>query len=182
MIEGLDRHEAPVRRKAASSRVTFSDAAPQRGQLARHRHPSPFAACPPSRISAQSVSYLATHATALQEQLTESSFHESDAQPRLDSGTVRLMRLRSPASCCVPCFVNLEILALRQPRTPRPSLGQATRYLCLPEQVLHTTGTVHDGNALRYRASKFDCDVCALKMQCCPNMLHDKSPETSMRM
>jgi hypothetical protein len=36
--------------------------------------------------------------------------------------------------------------------------------------VLHTTGTVHDGNMLRYRASKFDCDVCALKMQCCPNM------------
>jgi Transposase DDE domain len=29
--------------------------------------------------------------------------------------------------------------------------------------------TVHDGNKLRYRASKFDCDVCALKMQCCPN-------------
>jgi hypothetical protein len=31
--------------------------------------------------------------------------------------------------------------------------------------VLHTTGTVHDGNTLRYRASKFDCEVCALKMQ-----------------
>ena len=28
---------------------------------------------------------------------------------------------------------------------------------------------MHDGNKLRYRASKFDCDVCALKMQCCPN-------------
>ena len=25
------------------------------------------------------------------------------------------------------------------------------------------------GSVLRYRASKFDCDVCALKMQCCPN-------------
>ena len=35
---------------------------------------------------------------------------------------------------------------------------------------LHTTGTVHDGTMLRYRASKFDCDVCPLKMQCCPNM------------
>jgi Transposase DDE domain len=23
---------------------------------------------------------------------------------------------------------------------------------------------------LRYRASKFDCDVCALKVKCCPNM------------
>ena len=35
--------------------------------------------------------------------------------------------------------------------------------------MLHTTGTVHDGNMLRYRSSKFDCEVCALKMQCCPN-------------
>ena len=43
-------------------------------------------------------------------------------------------------------------------------------YICPNNKVLHTTGTVHEGNMLRYRASKFDCDVCALKMQCCPNM------------
>lgn len=43
-------------------------------------------------------------------------------------------------------------------------------YICPKDKVLHTTGRVHDGNTLRYRASKFDCDVCALKMQCCPNM------------
>src|SRR6266404_3815950 len=42
-------------------------------------------------------------------------------------------------------------------------------YICPNGKVLHTTGTVHDGNMLRYRASKFDCEVCALKMQCCPN-------------
>ena len=42
-------------------------------------------------------------------------------------------------------------------------------YICPNGRVLHTTGTVHDGSMLRYRASKFDCDVCALKMQCCPN-------------
>ena len=36
--------------------------------------------------------------------------------------------------------------------------------------MLHTTGKVHDGSMLRYRASKFDCDLCALKTQCCPNM------------
>jgi transposase len=42
-------------------------------------------------------------------------------------------------------------------------------YVCPNNKVLHTTGTVHDGNMLRYRASKFDCDVCALKMTCCPN-------------
>ncbi len=43
-------------------------------------------------------------------------------------------------------------------------------YVCPSNKVLHTTGTVHDGNTLRYRASKFDCDICALKMRCCPNM------------
>jgi hypothetical protein len=42
-------------------------------------------------------------------------------------------------------------------------------YVCPNNKLLHTTGTVHDGNTFRYRASKFDCDVCAFKMQCCPN-------------
>ena len=42
-------------------------------------------------------------------------------------------------------------------------------YVCPNNKLLHTTGTVHDGYALRYRASKADCDVCALKMRCCPN-------------
>src|SRR4029078_777799 len=36
-------------------------------------------------------------------------------------------------------------------------------------KVLHTTGTLHEGRMLRYRASKFDCDVCSLKMRCSPN-------------
>jgi transposase len=43
-------------------------------------------------------------------------------------------------------------------------------YICPNDKVLHTTGTVHDGQMLRYRASKFDCDACALKTRCCPNM------------
>jgi len=42
-------------------------------------------------------------------------------------------------------------------------------YICPNDKVLHTTGTVHEGSTLRYRASKSDCEVCALKMQCCPN-------------
>ncbi len=41
-------------------------------------------------------------------------------------------------------------------------------YICPNGKVLHTTGKVHEGNKLRYRASKFDCEVCPLKMQCCP--------------
>src|SRR5215813_4457884 len=43
-------------------------------------------------------------------------------------------------------------------------------YVCPNNKVLHTTGTLHEGRMLRYRASKFDCNVCPLKMQCCPNM------------
>lgn len=41
-------------------------------------------------------------------------------------------------------------------------------YICPNGKVLHTSGTVHEGKTLRYLASKYDCDVCALKMQCCP--------------
>jgi len=42
-------------------------------------------------------------------------------------------------------------------------------YVCPNHKLLHTTGTVHDGYAIRYRAAKSDCDVCALKMRCCPS-------------
>jgi transposase len=42
-------------------------------------------------------------------------------------------------------------------------------YVCPNGKPLHTTGTVYDGTTLRYRASKLDCDVCALKMRCCPH-------------
>ena len=42
-------------------------------------------------------------------------------------------------------------------------------YVCPNGKLLHTTGTIFEGSTLRYRASKVDCDGCALKMQCCPN-------------
>lgn len=42
-------------------------------------------------------------------------------------------------------------------------------YVCRNGKLLHTTGTIFEGSTLRYRASKLDCDGCALKMQCCPN-------------
>jgi Transposase DDE domain len=42
-------------------------------------------------------------------------------------------------------------------------------YVCPNGKLLHTTGTIYDGNTLRYRASKLDCDICAFKMQCCPH-------------
>jgi hypothetical protein len=49
-------------------------------------------------------------------------------------------------------------------------------YICPNNKVLHTNGTVHDGRTLLYRASKLDCDVCALKVRCCPNQLARKIP------
>ena len=46
---------------------------------------------------------------------------------------------------------------------------QTARRLHLPEQQsdAYHRDCVH-GTLLRYRASKFDCDVCSLKMKCCP--------------
>src|SRR5499433_2398666 len=43
-------------------------------------------------------------------------------------------------------------------------------YVCPNNKVLHTTGTLHEGRMLRYRASRLDCRVCPFKLRCCPNM------------
>jgi hypothetical protein len=40
-------------------------------------------------------------------------------------------------------------------------------YHCPGGKQLRTSGTVHEGKTLQYRASKLDCDVCPLKPQCC---------------
>jgi hypothetical protein len=45
-------------------------------------------------------------------------------------------------------------------------------YICPGGKILKTTGRVHDGSTLYYRASKLDCEACPLKVRCCP-----KSPE-----
>ena len=43
-------------------------------------------------------------------------------------------------------------------------------YYCPGGKMLTTTGSlVDDGATLRYRASKYDCQACRLKSQCCPN-------------
>ena len=39
-----------------------------------------------------------------------------------------------------------------------------------------TSGTVHEGKTLPYRASKLDCDACPLKPQCCPKEPSRKIP------
>ena len=52
-------------------------------------------------------------------------------------------------------------------------------YLCPAGKVLTSTGTlVNDGATLLYRASKHDCDACALKPRCCPKMPARKVPRS----
>jgi transposase len=41
-------------------------------------------------------------------------------------------------------------------------------YICPAGKILTTTRKVMNDDQLFYRASKLDCDVCPLKMQCCP--------------
>src|SRR6266567_123631 len=45
-------------------------------------------------------------------------------------------------------------------------------YVCPQGKLLHTTGRVHDGETLLYRARTSDCGPCPLKARCCP-----KAPE-----
>jgi transposase len=52
----------------------------------------------------------------------------------------------------------------------------ANVYVCPGGKILKTTGKVHDGNTLLYRASKLDCDACPLKPKCCPKAPARKIP------
>jgi transposase len=52
-------------------------------------------------------------------------------------------------------------------------------YVCPGGNTLTTTGTrVNDGATLLYRASKIDCDGCALKPRCCPKEVARKVPRS----
>jgi transposase len=52
-------------------------------------------------------------------------------------------------------------------------------YVCPAGKTLTTRGTlVNDGATLLYRASKFECDVCALKSRCCPKEPARKVPRS----
>jgi len=52
-------------------------------------------------------------------------------------------------------------------------------YICPGRKTLTTTGTrVNDGETLLYRASKADCDACALRPRCCPNTTARKVPRS----
>jgi transposase len=49
-------------------------------------------------------------------------------------------------------------------------------YHCPGGKRLGTSGTIHEGKTLLYRASKLDCNVCPLKPQCCPKEPSRKIP------
>jgi transposase len=49
-------------------------------------------------------------------------------------------------------------------------------YVCPNGKLLRTSGTVHDGRTLLYRASKHDCDLCPLRTKCCTNAAARKIP------
>ena len=49
-------------------------------------------------------------------------------------------------------------------------------YVCPAGKLLTTTGRVHDGRTILYRASTRDCGSCPIKPQCTPNMTSRKIP------
>ena len=52
-------------------------------------------------------------------------------------------------------------------------------YICPAGKMLTCKGTlVNDGATLLYRASKYDCDTCALKPRCCPTAPARKVPRS----
>jgi transposase len=53
---------------------------------------------------------------------------------------------------------------------------EKNEYRCPNGKALRTTGRVHDGRTILYRASKLDCGPCPLKSKCCPNMPERKVP------
>ena len=56
---------------------------------------------------------------------------------------------------------------------------RADIYVCPAGKKLVTTGRrVDDGATLKYRASKYDCEPCPLKMRCCPSQPARKVPRS----
>ena len=55
-------------------------------------------------------------------------------------------------------------------------------YHCPGGKRLGTSGTVHEGKTLLYRASKLDCDVRPLNPHCCQRNHSARSRATSMSM
>lgn len=67
--------------------------------------------------------------------------------------------------------------------------GKRGLYICPNGKLLQTSGTVHDGRTLLYRASKHDCDGCPIRRKCCttgqarkiPRDLHEDARDVARR-
>jgi transposase len=51
-------------------------------------------------------------------------------------------------------------------------------YVCPQGKLLHTTGRIHDGETILYRARTYDCGPCPLKPKCCPKAPERKIPRS----
>jgi transposase len=51
-------------------------------------------------------------------------------------------------------------------------------YVCPRGKRLRTTGTIHGGETILYRARTYDCGPCPLKAQCCPKAPERKIPRS----
>lgn len=51
-------------------------------------------------------------------------------------------------------------------------------YVCPQGKLLHTTGRIHEGETLLYRACTSDCGRCPLKPKCCPKAAERKIPRS----
>ncbi len=51
-------------------------------------------------------------------------------------------------------------------------------YVCPHGKLLHTTGRIHDGETVLYRARTYDCGPCPLKPKCCPKAPERKIPRS----
>ena len=51
-------------------------------------------------------------------------------------------------------------------------------YVCPQGKFLHTTGRIHDGETVLYRARTYDCGSCPLKPKCCPKAPERKIPRS----
>ena len=56
--------------------------------------------------------------------------------------------------------------------------GSRNVYVCPQGKLLQTTGRVHDGETLLYRARTSDCGPCPLKSKCCPKAPERKIPRS----
>jgi len=78
-------------------------------------------------------------------------------------------------------FETMELMARLEALLRRRAGAQVgtDTYRCPGGKQLKTTGTaVNDGTTLLYRASKHDCQPCALKPRCCPKEPARKVPRS----